>query len=152
MKSARIAGLISAGVICAVAIAVPRVATATGTATVQQKDGTTKVYKAVQIKIRDQAMALISADGQGMIVLGKAACTKVGALVRCIPYDATLDQYGKSYHIPLQSGTVWVNPTKSEQPLAFTSGKLGPRGVLLSVQTKAGTYFSLTGTIDEVQK
>lgn len=37
-------------------------------------------------------MAITSSDGNGTLVIGKAACTQVGALIRCLPYDATLEQ------------------------------------------------------------
>jgi hypothetical protein len=85
-------------------------------------------------------------------VIGKASCTKVGELLRCLPYDATLDQYGDTYHIALAAGTVWLNPTKEAQSLPYSSARLQPRGVLMSVRTKAGTYVSLSGTVDEVVK
>jgi hypothetical protein len=127
-------------------------ADALGTARIQQKDGSVKVYKNVSIRVKDQAMALVSSDGQGMLILGKAACTKVDELIRCLPYDATLQQHGKTFHIALKSGTVWINPTSADQPLSYSSTRLPPRGVLLSIQTKGGTYVSLSGTIDEVQK
>lgn len=125
---------------------------ATGTALIQQRNGAMKSYTGVHIAVRDEAMALTSADGRGTIVLGKAACTKIGELVRCIPYDATLLQYGRKIHIPLVSGTVWLNPTQSSQPLTHSSAKLPPRGVMLLVTTKAGTVVSLTGRVDEVVK
>jgi len=125
---------------------------ATGTVVIQQRDGTTKTYAGVRIAIRDESMAISSSDGQGTIVLGKAACTKVGELLKCIPYDATLYQYGAKRHVPLASGTVYINPSQTTQPLTHSSAQLPPRGVLLLVKTKAGTYVSLTGRIDEVVK
>ena len=97
-------------------------------------------------------MALTSSDGAGMLVLGKAACTKIGELLRCLPYDATLFQYGQKIHVPLQSGTVWINPTAETQPLTHSSAHLPPRGVMLLITTKAGTIVSLTGRVDEVVK
>ncbi len=130
----------------------PHRAIALGTARIQQPDGDVKVYTNVRIRIKDEAMAVTSSDGEGTIVLGKAACTKVGELLRCIPYDATLDQHGRSFHIPLQSGTVYLNPTRMQQPLALSSTKIPPHGVLLSVHTKRGTYLSLSGVVDQVQK
>ncbi len=85
-------------------------------------------------------MLITSSDGEGTLILGKAACTKVGELLRCIPYDATLKQHGESTHIPLKYGTVWLNPSDDNQQLSYSSTQLPPRGVLLSIQTKAGTY------------
>ncbi len=125
---------------------------ATGTARVVQRDGSQKTYTNVRISIKNGSMAITSADGQGTIVLGDAACTKVGELLECLPYDATLLQYGRKTHIALQSGTVWLNPSKTRQPLSHSSTQLPPRGVLLAVRTKKGTYVTLTGVVDEVQK
>jgi hypothetical protein len=133
-------------------ILLPCAANATGTATVQQSDGTTKVYKNVVIAIRDQQMEVTTSDGVGTLVIGKAACTKVAELVECLPYDATLYQGGHKVRIMLKSGTVWLNPTTSSQPLSMTSARLAPHGVLVSATTKRGTYFSLTGTVDRMTK
>ncbi len=125
---------------------------ATGTARIQQRDGATKTYTNVRIDVTTESMSITSSDGQGMLVFGKAACTKVGELLRCLPYDATLHQRGQSSHIPLKSGTVWVNPSGTSQQLSHSSMQLPPHGVLLSIQSKAGTYISLTGVIDRIQK
>lgn len=142
-------GVLLVGGICAVPSGA---AYATGTALVQQRDGSEKTYTNVRISIRNESMAITSSDGQGTIVLGKAACTKVRELVECLPYDATLLQNGQSTHIALQSGTVWLNPSETAQELSHSSTQLPPRGVLLAVRTKKGTYVTLTGVVDEVQK
>ncbi len=125
---------------------------ASGTARIQQRDGSLKIYTNVRISIDQQSMTLTSSDKKGTIYIGKAACTKVGELVRCFPYDATLDQGGKVTHIALQSGTVWANPTTTKLQLPQSSTQLPPHGVILSMRTKAGTYMSLTGTADEIKK
>lgn len=138
--------------LCAILSASPYRAVAVGTARIQLPDGDVKFYKNVFIRIKNEAMAITSADGVGTLVLGKAACTRVGELLRCIPYDATLDQRGRSRHIALQSGTVYVNTSNSPQTLPYSSTKIPPRGVLLSVRSKRGTYVSLSGVIDQVQK
>lgn len=127
-------------------------AIATGTARIQLYDGSVKTYSNVKIFIRDESMAITSSDRQGTLVLGKAACTKIGELLRCLPYDATLLQSGQRMHIPLQSGTVWLNPSRTTLQLAHSSAQLPPRGVLLAIKTKRGTYVTLTGVVDEVQK
>ncbi|HXM06243.1 MAG TPA: hypothetical protein VN936_02205 [Candidatus Acidoferrum sp.] len=125
---------------------------ATGTARIVHPDGSQKTYADVRIAVRDQAMWITSHDGRGTLVFGKAACTKVDALLECLPYDATLFQNGEKRHIPLRSGTVWMNPTKINQPLTHSSTQVPPHGVLLAVETKTGTYVTLTGVIDEVSK
>ena len=137
----------------AIAIAMPcGRADATGTVRIQQRDGSIKTYTNVKIVVLTESMTITSSDGEGTIILGKAACTKVGELLRCLPYDATLEQHGETTHIPLKSGTVWLNPSDSNQQLTYSSTQLPPRGVLLAIQTKAGTYVSLTGIVDRIQK
>jgi len=135
------------------AAAAPSVpAQATGTVHILQRDGSTRTYTHVRIFIRNESMAITSSDGQGTLVLGKAACTKVGDLLECLPYDATLFQNGTQFHIALQSGTVWLNPGKTEQRLTHSWTELPPRGVMLAIRTKRGTYVTMTGTVDEVQR
>ena len=122
---------------------------ATGNGLIQQHDGSEKRYPNVRILVRDESMALVSSDGKGRLVIGKAGCTKIGELVRCTPYDATLEQAGKSVPIRLKSGTVWFNDTAQKQQLTYSSQELPPRGVLVSLRTMNGTYLSLTGTVDQ---
>jgi len=125
---------------------------ATGTARIQHPDGTVSTYANVRIIIWNESMAITSSDGQGTVVIGKASCTKIGELVECLPWDATLFQNGQKVHIPLQSGTVWLNPSGTTQQLSHSSTQLPPRGVLLAVQTRRGTYLTLTGIVDEVHR
>ena len=127
-------------------------ALATGTMRVQHHDGTVQVYTDVYIRILDNEMTLTSNDGKGTVVIGKAACTKVGELIQCLPYDATLEQNGSEARIVLQSGTVLLNPTATRQPLSLSSQSLPSHGVLMAVKTKSGTYVSLSGTVDEIKK
>jgi hypothetical protein len=141
---------VAAAALAALSLTAP--AGATGTVRIAQPDGTTKTYTNVRIAIRDAAMAITSSDGQGTLVLGKAACTKVGELLRCLPYDATLLQNGTRLHVALASGTVWLNPSGTTQPMSHSSAQLPPKGVMLAVKTKRGTYVTLTGTVDEVQR
>ena len=127
-------------------------ACARGTVRVQQSDGSAKIYKNVTVRVRGTEMRLISSDGKGEIVIGKAGCTQVGELLRCTAYDATLDQVGNSLQMPIRSGTIWLNPTAVAHPMTHSSAPLQPHGVLISMYTSAGTYISATGTYDELQK
>jgi hypothetical protein len=131
---------------------VAQAADAAGTALVQQRDGSIKIYRDVYIQIRNEELSLTTADGVGTLVIGKAACMKVGVLVKCLPYDATLYQNGWKDRVKLVSGTAWFNPTASMQPLSHSSAHIPPHGVLLSVTSKAGTYVSLTGIVDEMKR
>jgi hypothetical protein len=127
-------------------------ALATGTMRVQHKNGVVQTYTDVYIRILDNEMTLTSNDGKGTVVIGKAACTKIGELIQCLPYDATLEQNGSEARIALQSGTVWLNPSATSQPLSYSSQSLPSHGVLMAVKTKSGTYVSLSGTVDEIKK
>jgi hypothetical protein len=97
-------------------------------------------------------MTLTSNDGKGTVVIGKAACEKTGDLIECLPYDATLEQNGSEARIALASGTVWLNPTATRQPLSLSSQSIPSHGVLMAIKTKTGTYVSLSGTVDELKK
>lgn len=130
----------------------PGIASATGTAIVQQSDGSIKTYADVSVRLARQELALTSSDGAGTLVIAKAACSSEGPLLKCLPYDATLFQYGKKTHISLNNGTIWLNPTATKQQLPHSSSALPPRGVMVSTKTKAGTYLSFIGKIDQVQK
>jgi hypothetical protein len=127
-------------------------ARAAGTVVIAMRDGSTKAYSNVHVVIWNESMAVTSSDGQGTVVFGKASCTKVGELVRCLPWDATLFQNGGKVHIALQSGTVWLNPTSDYQTLSDSTEKIRPHGVLLAVRTKRGTDITLTGVVDEVHR
>jgi len=128
----------AAGVFVILLAATSAAAGATGTLHVQQHDKSAKTYSHVTIKVNDSNLALMSKDGVGTLVVGKSSCTHIKSMVRCLPYDAILTQYGNTYHIRVKSGTVWVNPAQ--------------RTVRMSMETKAGTSVSLTGTIDELHK
>ncbi len=145
-------GLVALAALAFAVAAVCGRADATGTVTIQQRDGATKTYRDVGIRIRNAELVVTSPDKQGTLVIGRAACTRESTLVKCLPYDATLYQNGGKFHVALTSGTVWLNPTTTLQPLSFSSAHLQPHGVLMSVTTSRGTYVSLTGTIDGVQR
>lgn len=136
----------------ALAMCLPGVARATGTAIVQQRDGSIKTYGDVSVRLARQELALTTSDGAGTLVIAKAACNSEGALLKCLPYDATLFQYGKKTHIALDNGTVWLNPTATKQQLPNSSSALPPHGVMISTHTKGGTYLSFIGKVDQVQK
>jgi hypothetical protein len=145
-------GLLGLPVAAVAMLALAAPAGATGSAHIQHPDGTVKNYTGVRISVNSTSMAMTSSDGAGTVYIGKAACSKFGVLLKCLPYDATLVQHGTTTHIPLKSGTVWLNPTASSAALPNSASKLPPLGVLLTMETKGGTTVSLSGTADEVKK
>jgi hypothetical protein len=130
----------------------PISAVASGTVRVQQPDGSTKTYTNVRIRANYQNLALTTSDGKGTLVFGRASCTKVGELLQCLAYDATLFQNGQRMRIPLKYGMVYFNPSKTTQTLSHSSTQLPYHGILLSAESKRGTYVSMTGVVDEVFK
>jgi hypothetical protein len=126
---------------------------ASGTARIQQPDGSVKVYDDVHIRVQGRERLLItSSDGKGTLVVNKASCTAIANLLRCLAYSAELDQNGRVLPIALQTGTLWLNLSSAIHQLPFSSTQLPTRGVLMALATKRGTHVALTGTLDEVTK
>src|SRR5277367_6321986 len=75
---------------------VPAPAGATGTATVRQSDGRVNVYQNVQLKVIHNALFVTTADGEGTLVIYRAACSYQGDLMVCFVTSATLVQAGKT--------------------------------------------------------
>jgi hypothetical protein len=123
-------------------------ASAKGTAKIQQPDGSIKTYTGVEIRANRDNLALTSSDGKGTLVFARASCTKVGEVLECLAYDATLFQNGVTMHIPLKYGTVWYNPSDMTQTLSNSSTQLPHHGILLTAESKRGTYVSLNGVLD----
>jgi hypothetical protein len=69
-----------------------------------------------------------------------------------LPYDATLEQNGSEARIPLANGTAWFNPTGTSQQLSLSSQSIPSHGVVMTIETKSGTYVSLNGIVDEIKK
>ena len=117
-----------------------------------QPDGTLETYTNVSIKILHNALYVTSQDGQGTLVITRAACSYQGAVMVCLPTGVTLVQSGEAKPLDLTTGTVYLNLTGDTQTLALSSQQLPPHSVLLSMSTKRGTYIALTGAIDSVTK
>ena len=133
-------------------LGIPNAVNATGSARVQQYNGAVRTYSNVRIVIENKQMTITSADGVGKLVFQKAACESIDGLVRCYPYSAVLYQRGESRQIQIDRGTAWLNPGSVKKQLPRSSTQLPPHGVLLSIRTKAGTYVSLTGTVDQLKR
>ena len=125
-------------------------AQATGTVRVQQSDGSVQIYHDVVIRVAHNTLRVWSHDHKGVLIIDRAACSYVGELQRCLPTDFKLKQSGQTKTIGLVNGLVYVNLTDQPQQLTYSSTQLAPRGIMLSLQTKRGTYVSLRGHIDEI--
>jgi hypothetical protein len=128
-------------------------ADAEGVARVQQSDNSVQQYPNVTIRVvKPKALTVTTADGKGTLILDQAACSYSGELQRCLLTHASLRQSGVTKDLDFDKGTVYVNLTEATQPLSHSSATLRPKGVLVAIRSKVGTFITVTGTIDEVEK
>jgi hypothetical protein len=144
------APLILAAFIC-VALP-PAPAGATGTITIHHSDGTLNSYNDVDVRVLSGSLFLTSEDGDGTIVVNRAACSYQGKIIVCLPTSAALVQDGASHALNLKSGTIYLNYDDAAQPLSRSSAKLPPHSILLALSTRNGTVISVRGRIDQVIK
>jgi hypothetical protein len=123
-------------------------ANASGTARVEQSDGVIREYRVTLDVIDHRAVRITSQDHRGTLVIGKAACSYLGELERCLPYSIVLDQDGKQHRIAVQRGTEYLNRTGSVQQLPFSSRQVPAHGLLLLLLTAHGTYITVSGSVD----
>lgn len=139
-------------ILVALGVALPVRVNADGTARVQQSDGSVQLYSGVRLRLNGEKLFLRSPDQKGTLEILEGACSFVGELQRCLPYSMTLLQHGASHVIALDRGTVYLNLTDSVHHLRYSSQRIPPHGVLVAFRTFHGTYVSVRGTLDEVQK
>jgi hypothetical protein len=130
----------------------PTLADATGTIVIAHKDGTVNTYGDVEIKVFSGSLFLTSHDGDGTIVVTRAACSYRENIIVCLPTAAALVQEGESNALNLKTGTIYLNYTNSEQPLSHSSAKLPAGSVLLTLSTNNGTFINVRGRIDQLVK
>lgn len=134
-----------AAAICAFAL--PAFVQAKGTVRVQQSDGSVQIYRNATIRVVGRTLHITTADKKGTLIITEAACSHIGALLRCLPYRYILQQNG-AHALDFQRGTVYYNPTSAKEQLSHSSMQIEPNGVLMSLVSKKGTYLTLTGTLD----
>ncbi|MGA7354040.1 MAG: hypothetical protein WBW76_01285 [Candidatus Cybelea sp.] len=133
-------------------VLIPVVASATGTINIQHKNGTNNIYDDVTIKVFSGSLFLTSHDGDGTIVVTRAACAYQGEIIVCLPTSAALVQEGTSNALNLKSGTIYLNYADQAQPLARSSAKLPAHSIMLALTTRNGTFVTVHGRIDQVIK
>jgi hypothetical protein len=137
-------------VICSVVS--PPAADATGTVNIRHKDGTANTYHDVEIKVFSGSLFVTSDNGDGTIVVTRAACSYQGKIIVCLPTSAALVQEGESNALNLKTGTIYLNYTGTDQPLSRSSAKLPANSIMLALTTKNGTFIDVQGRIDQVIK
>ncbi|HTV93196.1 MAG TPA: hypothetical protein VMG98_15770, partial [Verrucomicrobiae bacterium] len=85
-------------------------------------------------------------------VINQSACAYVGMFEHCTPLRISLERGGTTRTLDIANGTVYINPTNDTQALPRSSTQLPPHGIMLTVQTKIGTYVSINGRIDSLTR
>jgi hypothetical protein len=125
------------------------VAGAKGVSIIQKAGKDPERYPGVGITVtKNTSLTVTSPDGKDKLIIDKAACFMVGALQRCLVSGVSLQKNGQTKPLDLESGTVYVNLTNSNQPMSHTSSRLPPKGVLIALKTRIGTYITVDGVID----
>jgi hypothetical protein len=140
--------MVAAGVLTSCVVFAPAAAGATGTISIQHHSGVTSTYRDVEIKVISGSLFLTSDDGDGTIVVTRAACSYRDKIIVCLPTAAALVQEGETNALNLKTGTIYLNYTNVEQPLTQSSAKLPANSVMLTLSTNNGTYINVRGHID----
>ena len=127
-------------------------ARATGTIDIHHKSGTTNTYNDVEIKVLSGSLFLTTDDGDGTIVITRAACSYQGKVIVCLPTLAALVQDGETSPLDLKTGTIYLNYTGEAQPLSLSSQKIPANNAMLALTLRNGTFITLKGRIDQVIK
>jgi hypothetical protein len=130
----------------------PVPAHAAGTIKIQHKGGTVNTYRDVEIKVFSGSLFLTSDDGDGTLVITRAACSYQQKIIVCLPTTAALVQDGESNALSLKAGTIYLNYTDVDQPLSRSSTKLPPKSIMLALTTNNGTFIDVRGRIDQLIK
>ena len=141
---------IAGAVVAALLASMPPPAVATGTINIHRSNGSSESYGDVEIKVLSGSLFLTSDDGDGTIVVTRAACSFQGKLMICFPSTAALVQDGESNALAIKTGTIYFNDTNDAQPLMLSSAKVPGDSVMLALTLRDGTFIEARGQIDEV--
>jgi hypothetical protein len=128
----------------------PAVAYATGEISIHHAAGATNSYNDVEIRVFSGSLFLTSDDGDGTIVVTRAACSYQGKIIVCLPISAALVQDGETSALALRRGTIYLNYTSTAQSMSFSSAKLPAKSILLALTLNNGTLINVRGRIDQV--
>ncbi len=143
---------IAAAVLATIGALLPLASRAVGTIDIHHQNGTTNTYGDVEIKVLSGSLFLTTDDGDGTIVVTRAACSYQGKIIVCLPTLAALVQDGESSALDVKTGTLYLNYTGDAQPLSRSSQKLAPNSAMLALTLRNGTFITLHGKIDQVIK
>ena len=143
---------IAAAILATASVLLPAASHATGTISIHHKGGPTNTYDDVEIKVLAGSLFLTTDDGDGTIVVTRAACSYQAKIIVCLPTLAALVQDGETSALNLKNGTLYLNYTSDPQPMSFSSQKLPANSAMLALTLKNGTFITLRGRIDQVIK
>ncbi len=140
--------MLAAGVMTSCVVLAPAAAGATGTIAIQHHSGAVSTYRDVEIKVISGSLFLTSDDGDGTIVVTRAACSYRDKIIVCLPHRGRARARWRNQRPQPQDGTIYMNYTDVEQPLTQSSAKLPANSVMLTLSTNNGTYINVRGHID----
>jgi hypothetical protein len=115
-------------------------ALASGTARIQQTNGSVNTYSGMRLQILPHSVVLRSPDGQDEVSM---LCESGGdGISVCRPQAFYFQRGAKAYSIPLRQGTVYINTSDDAQTLPLSSTRVPPHSILLALQTRRGTYIT----------
>jgi hypothetical protein len=126
------------------------VASAEGTVRINQHDGTLQTYPNSVIRITGDTIRVFSPDDHDTLIVSHAACSYVGEIERCLPYQIALRRNHADHAIGLDHGTVYINPGSTAESLPRSSRQIPANGLVLFVRTARGTSIAVVGTVDKV--
>jgi hypothetical protein len=148
-------------VVAALVLLLPASALATGTVSIEQKDGSAQKYAGVVMKMKDHTLTMTSADGVSrvMVVVAGEHCWPTSGLVYCAGGEMSLQQRGRVQAIRFTAAKFYFNLTDQEQSsdslgsLLSACGcevvsKVGPHTVVFAIQTAKGTHITGNGKLD----
>ena len=134
-------------------ILLPSVASATGTINIQHKDGTVNTYRDVEIKVFSGSLFLTSDDGDGTIVVTRAACSYREKIIVCLPTTAALVQEGESNRAQSQNRHDLSETTRTPiNRYRIRRRNFPPIALMLTLSTENGTFINVRGRIDQLIK
>jgi hypothetical protein len=139
---------IAAALILVAGAMAPSPALALGSVRIQQSDASVQNYPNVAMHLTDAALLLTSADRVSTLLVSRTNCVPDGTLIRCSPTRVMLLKGGKNYPIDMASATLYLNLHDTDEPLSFSSLRMAPSSMLLTIRTYKGTFVSGSGRLD----
>jgi hypothetical protein len=137
---------------CLMAFALQIPALATGEINVEHSNGDIDTYSDVSIANAPQVLYIKSKEGNTMLLITKNECKKEGELLVCDKARAGVDTNGVMEELNMKEIILFINPTKTRQPIEGSKITLSPETFLLEMSTANGNYITGAGKIDSTTR